>query len=43
MVENGITLIEWADRVDVGKRGIIIKFAIIDHQQRKIEIEDFRD
>lgn len=43
LVENGITLIEWADRIEVGKRGINIRFTIIDHQQRRIKIEDFRD
>jgi len=43
LVENGITLIEWADRIEVEKRGVTIRFTIIDHQQRSIEIEDFRD
>jgi len=42
LVDNGITLIEWADRIEVGKRGINIRFTIIDHQRRRIEIEDFR-
>ena len=43
LVENGITLIEWADRIDVRKSGINIRFSIMDHQHRKIEIEDFRN
>lgn len=43
VAENGITLIEWADRMEVGQRGIKIRFTIMDHEQRKIEIEDFRD
>jgi tRNA threonylcarbamoyladenosine biosynthesis protein TsaE len=43
MVEDGITLIEWADRLQVAERGIRIKFTILDHEQRKIEIEDSRD
>lgn len=43
VAENGITLIEWADRIEGGQRGIKIRFTIMDHEQRKIEIEDFRD
>jgi tRNA threonylcarbamoyladenosine biosynthesis protein TsaE len=43
MVDNGITLIEWADRIEAGQRGIKIRFTIMDQQQRKIEIEDYRD
>ena len=43
VAENGITLIEWADRIEVGARGIKIRFTIMDHEQRKIEIEDCRD
>jgi tRNA threonylcarbamoyladenosine biosynthesis protein TsaE len=43
VIENGITLIEWADRIGVSKSGITIRFAIMDHQHRKIEIEDFRN
>jgi tRNA threonylcarbamoyladenosine biosynthesis protein TsaE len=42
-LENGITLIEWADRITVRRNGISIKFDIIDHKRRKIEIEDLRD
>jgi len=43
VIENGITLIEWADRIGVSKSGITIRFTIMDHQHRKIEIEDFRN
>ena len=43
MAESGITLVEWADRIDAGEQGIKIRFTILDHEQRKIEIEDFRD
>jgi tRNA threonylcarbamoyladenosine biosynthesis protein TsaE len=43
MAESGITLIEWADRIDVGVQGIKIRFTILDHEKRKIEIEDLRN
>jgi hypothetical protein len=36
-------LIEWADRIESGQRGIKIRFTIMDQQQRKIVIEDYRD
>jgi len=39
-LEKGITLIEWADRITVRRNGIIIRFEIIGHKKRKIEIED---
>ena len=43
IAESGITLVEWADRIAVGEQGIKVKFTILDHEQRRIEIEDFRD
>ncbi len=43
MIENGITVIEWADRISRQVRGIIVKISIVDHQQRVIEIEDLRN
>jgi tRNA threonylcarbamoyladenosine biosynthesis protein TsaE len=42
VVEKGITLIEWADRIEVGEKGISITFTILGHQQRRIEVDDFR-
>ena len=43
IADNGVTLIEWADRIEVGEQGIKIRLSIMDHEQRGIEIEDFRD
>ena len=43
MIENGITVIEWADRIGWQVTGIIVKFSIVDHQERVIEIEDLRN
>jgi tRNA threonylcarbamoyladenosine biosynthesis protein TsaE len=43
VLEKGITLIEWADRIQVTDKGIRVKFTILDHEKRKIEIEDLRD
>ena len=43
MVESGITVIEWADRIEVSEQGIKIRFTILNHEKRKIEIEDFRN
>jgi tRNA threonylcarbamoyladenosine biosynthesis protein TsaE len=43
MVENGVTLIEWADRLSPTRTGIHVKLFILNHEQRKIEIEDLRD
>jgi tRNA threonylcarbamoyladenosine biosynthesis protein TsaE len=42
MAESGVTLVEWADRIEVGEQGIKVKFTISDHEQRRIKIEDFR-
>ena len=43
VLDNGITLIEWADRLDAASEGIKVKFTILNHEQRKVEIEDFRN
>ncbi len=43
LAENGISLVEWADRLDRIEQGIKIKFTILDHRRRKIEIEDLRN
>jgi tRNA threonylcarbamoyladenosine biosynthesis protein TsaE len=43
MLENGITVIEWADRLGRQISGIIVKISIVDHQERVIEIEDLRN
>lgn len=43
ILKNGITVIEWADRIAPVTRGIVVKINITDHQQRAIEIEDLGD
>ena len=40
---SGITLIEWADRIDSITKGINVKFHITDHRKRMIEVEDIRN
>lgn len=42
MLQSGITVIEWADRLGEVTKGIMVKMNIIDHQRRVIEIEDLR-
>ena len=42
-LHNGVTMIEWADRIDVSTKGIIVKFHIKDNKKRMIEVEDIRD
>jgi tRNA threonylcarbamoyladenosine biosynthesis protein TsaE len=42
MLEKGVTLIEWADRIEVARNGIHVKITILNHEQRRIEIEDLR-
>ena len=42
MLQNGITVIEWADRIGDVTEGITVKISIIDHEKRMIEIEDLR-
>jgi tRNA threonylcarbamoyladenosine biosynthesis protein TsaE len=41
-LENGITIIEWADRINI-KNGLRVKFDIKGVNTREIIIEDFRD
>lgn len=43
MLENGITVIEWADRIGRVSTGISVRMTILNHQKRAIEIEDLRD
>jgi len=43
LVENGIGLVEWADRLDRVERGIKIRLTILGHEKRRIEIEDLRN
>ena len=43
MLDKGITVIEWADRLDRAGTGIVVRISIVDHQKRLIEIEDIRD
>jgi tRNA threonylcarbamoyladenosine biosynthesis protein TsaE len=41
---NGVTIIEWADRInDSEKKGIRVNIEIKDKNIREIKIEDFRD
>jgi len=43
MIENGITVIEWADRISRATSGIFVRIDILNHQKRTIEIEDLRN
>jgi len=43
MVDDGVTLIEWADRLEVTSTGINVRLSVVNHEQRKIEIEDLRN
>ena len=42
LLENGITIIEWADRINI-KNGLRVKFDIKGVNTREIVIEEFRD
>ena len=42
MLERGITVIEWADRISRATSGIVVRIDILNHQKRAIEIEDLR-
>ncbi|MBE0434169.1 tRNA (adenosine(37)-N6)-threonylcarbamoyltransferase complex ATPase subunit type 1 TsaE [candidate division WOR-3 bacterium] len=42
VLERGVTVIEWADRIGKVEKGIIVRISIVDHQKRGIEIEDLR-
>jgi len=42
ILENGITIIEWADRIN-NKNGLCIKIKIKGNNSREIKIEDLRD
>ena len=41
--EDGITVIEWADRLTSPEKGIVIRITIIDKRSRELIIEDLRD
>ncbi len=43
ILEKGITVIEWADRLGSITTGIKVKISIANHQKRVIEIEDLGD
>lgn len=43
MLPHGITVIEWADRIDVSAKGIRVNIDIIDRTKRVIKIEDLRN
>jgi len=42
ILDKGITVIEWADRVGPATKGIVVRISILNHQKRVIEIEDLR-
>jgi tRNA threonylcarbamoyladenosine biosynthesis protein TsaE len=41
--EDGITVIEWADRLGTLAHGIIVRITIVDKKSRELLIEDLRD
>lgn len=43
ILRNGVTVIEWADRVEMDEKGINVRFQITDRKKRKIEVEDIRN
>ncbi len=43
ILDKGITVIEWADRLGPATKGIAVRISIVNHQKRVIEIEDLRD
>ena len=43
MLPDGVTVIEWADRIDISKKGIRVDIGIINRTKRVIKIEDLRD
>lgn len=43
IAENGITIIEWADRINNDYKGLRVSIDIKDKNLREITIEDFRD
>ncbi len=43
ILQDGVTVIEWADRIDVLKRGISVNIDIINRKKRVIKIEDLRN
>jgi tRNA threonylcarbamoyladenosine biosynthesis protein TsaE len=43
ILDNGITIIEWADRIDNNKNGLRVDIDIKDKKIREIIIEDSRD
>jgi tRNA threonylcarbamoyladenosine biosynthesis protein TsaE len=43
MLPNGLTVIEWADRIDVLRKGIRVNIDIINRTKRVIKIEDLRN
>jgi tRNA threonylcarbamoyladenosine biosynthesis protein TsaE len=43
ILDRGITVIEWADRIGATTKGVVVRINIVNHQKRVIEIEDLRD
>lgn len=43
MLSDGITVIEWADRIEISKKGIRVDIDIVDRTKRVIKIEDLRN
>jgi tRNA threonylcarbamoyladenosine biosynthesis protein TsaE len=42
-LKEGITIVEWADRLINGIKGLVVRITIKDKKNREIAIEDFRD
>jgi len=43
IIEHGVTIIEWADRINGNKKGLCVNIDIKGKNVREIKIEDFRD
>lgn len=43
LAANGVTIIEWADRLGSAEKGVIIHIAIIGEKTRELCVEDLRD
>lgn len=43
ILHNGVTIIEWADRINGNKKGLCVSIDIKGKNVREIKIEDFRD
>ncbi len=41
--DDGITVIEWADRLSAIEKGITVRIIIVDEKSRELLVEDLRD